>query len=152
MPIGAACLKVNMKTDAIQASVKEFGNAFERPIGITIKNNAMITGKDQYLKYRFIPSDIQFNKNGGYTLIGERNVTQSKRTHNAIYTVNHLDDLAVVNVSATGAVVEVHKVEKSQQVEGLWLLNASDFYTEYNNNRYLAFSNLGKGVFVKVYL
>jgi len=147
MPIGAVCLKVNVKTGAIQTSTKEFGNAYEMPSDISIKNNGLITGKDQYLKYRFILSDIQFNKGGGYTLIGERNVTQTKRVQNTIYTVNHLDDLAVVDVSATGAVTEVYKVDKSQQAESLGIFNASYYYAEHNNNRYLAFSNLGKSNF-----
>ena len=145
MPVGAACLKMNPKTGAIQASTKEFGNAYEMPSDITIKNNGLAAGKDQYLKYRFIVSDIKFNKNGGYTLIGERNVMQTKRSGQSVYVVNHLDDLAVVDVTAAGAVKEVYKIEKSQQVESLQIFNASYFYTEYNNNRYFAFANMGKG-------
>lgn len=145
MPIGAASLKVNSKTGAIQESTKEFGNAFEMPSDITIKNNGLSAGKDQYLKYRFILSDIHLNKNGGYTLIGERNVTQTKRAQNVIYTVNHLDDLAIVDVNKAGAVTGVHKVEKSQQAESLQIFNASYFYTEHNNKKYLAFANMGKG-------
>ena len=145
MPVGAVCMKVNAKTGAIQESTKEFGNAFEMPSDITIKNNGLAAGKEQYLKYRFIVSDIHFNKNGGYTLIGERNVTQTKRAQNTYYTVNHLDDLAVVDVSAAGAVTGVYKVDKSQQAESLQIFNASYFYTEHNNKRYLAFANMGKG-------
>lgn len=144
MPVGAVALKVNTKTGAIQESTKEFGNAYEMPSNITIKNNGLAAGKDQYLKYRFLLSDIQFNKDGGYTLIGERNVTQTKRTQTSYYTVNHLDDLAVVDVSAAGAIAGVHRVEKSQQAEGLEIFNASYFYTEHNKNRYIAFANLGK--------
>jgi hypothetical protein len=145
MPVGAACLKVNPKTGAITASTKEFGNSFEMPSDISIKNNGLAAGKDQYLKYRFIVSDIRVNKNGGYTLIGERNVMQTKRNGQVFYVVNHLDDLAVVDVSATGTVKNVFKVEKSQQVESLEIFNGSYFYTEHNNNRYIAFANLGKG-------
>jgi hypothetical protein len=145
MPVGAVCLKMNSKTGVVQASTKEFGNAYEMPSDITIKNNGLAAGKDQYLKYRFIVSDIQVNKNGGYTLIGERNVMQTKRSGQVFYVVNHLDDLAVVDVSSTGAVKDVYKVEKSQQVESLEIFNGSYFYTEHNNNRYLAFANLGKG-------
>ena len=144
MPVGAACLKVNAKSGAVQESTKEFGNAYEMPSDISIKNNGLAAGKDQYLKYRFMLSDIHFNKNGGYTLIGERNVTQTKRTQQTFYTVNHLDDLAVVDVSAAGVVTGVHKVEKSQQAESLQLFNASYYYIEHNNNRYLAFANMGK--------
>jgi hypothetical protein len=147
MPVGAACLKVNAKTGAIQESIKEFGNAFEMPSDISIKNNGLMAGKDQYLKYRFILSDIQFNKSGGYTLIGERNVAQTKRVQNTFYTVNHLDDLAVVDVNAAGVVIGVYKVDKSQQAEDLQIFNASYYYTEHNNHRYLAFANLGKGSF-----
>ena len=145
MPVGAVSMKVNVKTGAIQESTKEFGNAFEMPSDITIKNNGLAAGKEQYLKYRFIVSDIHFNKNGGYTLIGERNVTQTKRAQNTYYTVNHLDDLAVVDVSASGTVTGVYKVDKSQQAESLQIFNASYFYTEHNNKRYLAFANMGKG-------
>jgi hypothetical protein len=147
MPIGAVCVKVNAKTGALQESTKEFGNVFEMPSDISIKNNGLAAGKDQYLKYRFIVSDIYFNKNGSYTLIGERNVTQTKRNGNMFYTVNHLDDLAIVDVSATGAVTGVHKVDKSQQAESLQIFNASYYYTEYNSNRYLAFANMGKSSF-----
>ncbi|HKZ39128.1 MAG TPA: hypothetical protein VJ184_15805 [Chryseolinea sp.] len=147
MPVGAACIKVNVKTGAVQESAKEFGNSFDMPSDISIKNNGLAAGKDQYLKYRFIVSDIHFNKNGGYTLIGERNVTQTKRVQNTFYTVNHLDDLAVVDVSAAGVVTGSHKVEKSQQAEDLQLFNASYYYAEHNNNRYIAFANLGKGSF-----
>lgn len=147
MPVGAACLKVNVKTGVIQESKKEFGNDYEMPSDISIKNNGLVAGKDQYLKYRFILSDIQFNKNGGYTLIGERNVTQTKRTQNTFYTVNHLDDLAVVDVNASGSVTGVTKVTKSQQAEDLQLFNASYYYTEHNGKKYLAFANLGKGNF-----
>ena len=147
MPVGATCLKVNAKTGAIQESTKEFGNAYEMPSDISIKNNGMVAGKDQYLKYRFILSDIHFNKNGGYTLIGERNVMQTKRSQNTYYTVNHLDDLAVVDVSAVGVVKDVYKVEKSQQAEYLEIFNAYYYYAEHNNTRYLAFANLGKGGF-----
>lgn len=147
MPVGAVCIKVNAKTGALQESTREFGNAYEMPSDITIKNNGLAAGKDQYLKYRFILSDIKFNKNGGYTLIGERNVTQTKRAQNVIYTVNHLDDLAVVDVNAAGVVKGVYKVDKSQQAESLQIFNASYFYTEHNNNRYLAFANMGKGSF-----
>jgi hypothetical protein len=144
MPVGAACLRVNVKTGDIQESIKEFGNAYEMPSDITIKNNGLTAGKEQYLKYRFIVSDIHFNKNGGYTLIGERNVTQTKRVQGTFYTVNHLDDLAVVDVNATGIVTAVHKVDKSQQAEDIQLFNASYFYAEHNNNKFLAFANLGK--------
>ncbi|MBA4056963.1 MAG: hypothetical protein C0490_19770, partial [Marivirga sp.] len=147
MPVGAVCLKVNVKTGAIQETKKEFGNDYEMPSDISIKNNGLAAGKDQYLKYRFIVSDIHFNKNGSYTLIGERNVTQTKRMQNTFYTVNHLDDLAVVNVSAAGVITSVSKVDKSQQAEDLQLFNASYYYTEYNDNKYLAFANLGKGSF-----
>ena len=147
MPVGAVCVKVNAKTGALQESTKEFGNVFEMPSDISIKNNGLAAGKDQYLKYRFIVSDIYFNKNGSYTLIGERNVTQTKRSGNVFYTVNHLDDLAIVDVSATGAVTGVHKVDKSQQAESLQIFNASYYYTEYNSNRYLAFANMGKSSF-----
>lgn len=144
MPVGAVCLKMNVKTGAVQESTKEFGNAYEMPSDITNKNNGLVAGPDQYLKYRFIVSDIQFNKNGGYTLIGERNVTQTKRAQNTYYTVNHLDDLAVVDVNAAGAVTNVHKVEKSQQAESLQIFNASYFYAEHNNRKYIAFANMGK--------
>jgi hypothetical protein len=144
MPIGSACLKVNVKTGAVQESTKEFGNAYEMPSDISIKNNGLTAGKDQYLKYRFIVSDIYFNKNGGYTLIGERNVTQTKRTQNVFYTVNHLDDLAVVDVAADGTVKNTYKVDKSQQAEDLQLFNAHYFYTEQNNTKYIAFANMGK--------
>ena len=147
MPVGAACLKVNAKTGAIRESKKEFGNIFEMPSDISIKNNGMAAGKDHYLKYRFIVSDIHFNKNGGYTLIGERNVTQTKRNGNVFYTVNHLDDLALVDVTASGVVTDVHKVDKSQQAESLQIFNASYYFTEHNNNRYLAFANMGKSSF-----
>jgi hypothetical protein len=147
MPIGAAVLKVNAKTGAVQESVKEFGNAYEMPSDISNKNNGMVAGKDQYLKYRFVVSDIQINKNGGYTLIGERNVTQTKRTQQIIYTVNHLDDMAVVDVSASGTIHGVYKVEKSQQAEDIQIFNASYYYTEHNGNKYLAFANMGKGSF-----
>lgn len=147
MPVGAVCLRVNGKTGAVQESTKEFGNAFEMPSDITIKNNGLAAGKEQYLKYRFILSDIHFNKSGGYTLIGERNVTQTKRAQNTYYTVNHLDDLAVIDVSAAGVVTGVHKVDKSQQAESLQIFNASYFYTEHNNKRYIAFANMGKGSF-----
>lgn len=144
MPIGAVCLKVNAKSGSVQeAGIKEFGNEYEMPSDITIKNNGL-AGKDQYLDYRFVVSDIHYNKSGGYTLIGERNVTQTKRTGNVIYTVNHLDDLAVVDVSAAGDVKGVYKVAKSQQAEGLQMFNASYFYTELNDTRYLAFANMGK--------
>lgn len=144
MPVGAVCLKMNVKTGAVQESTKEFGNAYEMPSDITNKNNGLVAGPDQYLKYRFIVSDIQFNKNGGYTLIGERNVTQTKRAQNTYYTVNHLDDLAVVDVNAAGTVTNVHKVEKSQQAESLQIFNASYFYAEHNNRKYIAFANMGK--------
>lgn len=147
LPVGAVCLKVNAKTGGIQESKKEFGNDYEMPSDISIKNNGLVAGKDQYLKYRFILSDIHFNKNGGYTLIGERNVLQTKRMQNTFYTVNHLDDLAVVDVSTAGVVTSVYKVDKSQQAEDLELFNASYYYTEHNNNKYLAFANLGKGNF-----
>lgn len=147
MPIGVACVKVNSKTGVIQESTKELGNAFEMPSDISNKNNGLVAGKDQYLKYRFIVSDIHFNKNGGYTLIGERNVTQTKRVQNTYYTVNHLDDLAVIDVTANGVVNGVYKVDKSQQAEDLELFNASYYYTEYNNKKYITFANLGKGSF-----
>jgi hypothetical protein len=35
-------------------------------------------------------------------------------------------------------------VDKSQQAQDIQLFNASYFYTEHNNNKYLAFANLGK--------
>ena len=50
----------------------------------------------------------------------------------------------MVDVSSTGVVTGVHKVEKSQQAESLQLFNASYFYAEHNGKRYLAFANLGK--------
>ncbi|MEJ7646473.1 MAG: hypothetical protein WKF87_17885 [Chryseolinea sp.] len=147
MPTGAACLTVNAKTGAIQESTKEFGNAYEMPSDISIKMNGLTAGKEQYLKYRFILADIHFNKNGGYTLIGERNVTQTKRVQNTFYTVNHLDDLAIVDVSAAGVVAAIHKVNKSQQAEDLQLFNAHYYYTEQNHKKYVAFANLGKSSF-----
>jgi hypothetical protein len=145
MPTGAVCLKLNTKTGGIQVSTKEFGSAYMMPSDISIKNNGLTAGPDQYLKYRFVLSDIHFNKNGGYTLIGERNVTQTKRAQNTFYTVNHLDDLAIVDVSATGVVTAVHKVDKSQQAESLQIFNASYYFAEHNSKRYLAFANMGKG-------
>lgn len=144
MPVGAVCLKINAKTGAINESTKEFGNAYDMPSDISIKNNGLAAGKDQYLKYRFVLSDIHVNKNGGYTLIGERNVMQTKRTQTSYYVVNHLDDLAVVDVDASGVVSGIHKVEKSQQAEGFGIFNASYYYTEFDNKRYIAFANLGK--------
>jgi hypothetical protein len=146
LPSGAACLKINPKTGVItETGSKEFGEEYKMPSDITNKNNGLIAGEDQYLNYRFIMSDIKFNQNGGYTLIGERNVTQTKRSGNVIYTVNHLDDLAVIDVSAAGKVLSVTKVTKSQQVEDLEIFNASYFYMEHNNNKYFAFANMGKG-------
>jgi hypothetical protein len=145
IPTGAVCIKVNSKTGLVTvAGSKEFGSDFAMPSDISIKNNGLTAGKDQYLSYRFILSDIAFNKNGGYTLIGERNVTQTKRNGNTFYTVNHMDDLAVVDVAASGAVTAVHKVEKSQQAADMEIFNASYFYTEYNGSKYFAFANLGK--------
>jgi hypothetical protein len=145
LPSGAVCVKVNTKTNAvIETGKKDFGTDFVMPSDISIKNNGLTAGKDQYLSYRFILSDIQFNKNGGYTMIGERNVTQTKRTGNTFYTVNHLDDLAVVDVNAAGTISGVYKVEKSQQAADLQIFNASYFYTEYNGNKYVAFANMGK--------
>lgn len=145
MPTGAVCLRLNTKTGGIQESMKEFGSTFMMPSDITIKNNGLTAGPDQYLKYRFVLSDIHFNKNGGYTLVGERNVTQTKRAQNTFYTVNHLDDLAIVDVSAAGVVTGVHKVAKSQQAESLQIFNASYYFAEHNNKRYFAFANMGKG-------
>jgi hypothetical protein len=148
LPNGAVCLKINPKTGAVtETGAKEFGDEYKMPSDISIKNNGLVAGDDQYLNYRFILSDIHFNKKGGYTLIGERNVTQTKRTGNTFYTVNHLDDLAVVDVTATGAVKAVYKVNKSQQAADLELFNASYFYTEHNNNKYFAFANMGKSNF-----
>lgn len=145
LPNGAVCLKVNGKAGTVtETGSKDFGNEYTMPSDITIKNNGLIAGDDQYLNYRFILSDIQFNKNGGFTLIGERNVLQTKRTGNTVYTVNHLDDLAVVDVTAAGEVKAVHKVSKSQQAESMQLFSASYFYTEFNNNKYFAFANMGK--------
>ncbi|HEY3430064.1 MAG TPA: hypothetical protein VGK39_05255, partial [Cyclobacteriaceae bacterium] len=145
LPNGAVCLKVNGKTGAVtETGAKDFGDDYKMPSDITIKNNGLIAGEDQYLSYRFIPSDIQFNKNGGFTLIGERNVMQTKRSGNTVFTVNHLDDLAVVDVTATGAVKAVYKINKSQQAESMELFNSSYFYTELNNNKYFAFANMGK--------
>lgn len=145
IPNGVVCVKVNSKTGAVtETGAKDLGNEFEMPSDITIKNNGLTAGKDQYLSFRFILSDIRHNKAGGYTLIGERNVTQTKRNGQVFYTVNHLDDLAVVEVSAAGAITKVHKVTKSQQAVDMEIFNASYFYTEHNGNKYLAFSNLGK--------
>lgn len=147
MPHGATCLMVNSKTGAIKTSSKEFGNLFQMPSDITIKNNGLVAGNDQYLKYRFIVSDVFYNKNGGYTLTGERNVTQLKRVQNSYYTVNHLDDLAIVDVSLSGTVRDVYKVEKSQQIEDMQRFNASYYYFEHNDSRYVTFANLGKASF-----
>lgn len=145
LPSGAVCVKVNTKTNAVtETGKKDFGNDFMMPSDISIKNNGLAAGKDQYLSYRFILSDIQFNKNGGYTLIGERNVTQTKRSGNVFYTVNHMDDLAVVDVNATGVITGLHKIEKSQQAADMEIFNASYFYTEHNGNKYFAFANMGK--------
>jgi hypothetical protein len=145
IPNGAVCLKVNAKTGAVtESGAKDLGTDFEMPSDISIKNNGLTAGKDQYLSFRFILSDIQFNKNGGYTLIGERNVTQTKRSGQTFFTVNHLDDLAVVEVSAAGAITAVHKVKKSQQAVDMEIFNASYFYTEHNGTKYFAFSDLGK--------
>jgi hypothetical protein len=146
LPIGAVCLKLNSKTGVVsETGSKEFGNEYQMPSDISIKNSGLIAGDDQYLNYRFILSDIHFNKNGGYTLIGERTVMQTKRTGNTFYTVNHTDDLAVVDVTSAGIVQAVHKVNKSQQASDFEVFNASYFYTELNNIKYFAFANLGKG-------
>jgi hypothetical protein len=146
IPSGAACVKITTKTGAVQETGKyAFSNEFEMPSNISIKNNGLTAGKDQYLHYRFILSDIQFNKNGGYTLIGERNVTQTKRSGQSFITVNHMDDLAVVDVSSAGAIKAVYKVEKSQQASDMDIFNVSYFYTEHNNVKYFAFADMGKG-------
>ncbi|MGC3945761.1 MAG: hypothetical protein QM762_14770 [Chryseolinea sp.] len=147
MPIGAATLKVNPKSGAMQESMKEFGNSYEMPSDIEDKNSTPVSNKEQYIRYRFIVSEIQFNSNGGYTLIGERNFTHTKRTQQVDYTVNHLDDLAVVDVAASGKINSVFKVEKSQQAEDAQLFNASYYYVENNNNKYIAFANMGKSSF-----
>lgn len=145
LPSGAVCLKVNTKTNAVvETGRKDFGTDFLMPSDISIKNVGLSAGKDQFLSYRFILSDIQFNKNGGYTLIGERNVTQQKRNGNVFYTVNHMDDLAVIDVNAAGSITGVYKVEKSQQAADMEIFNASYFYTEYNGSKYFAFANMGK--------
>ncbi|HEY0741652.1 MAG TPA: hypothetical protein VGD40_09320 [Chryseosolibacter sp.] len=145
IPNGVVCLKVNAKTGVVsEAGTKHLGNEFEMPSDISIKNNGLTAGKDQYLSYRFILSDIRHNKSGGYTLIGERNVTQTKRNGQVFYTVNHLDDLAIVDVSASGAISNVHRVTKSQQAVDMEIFNASYFFTEVNGDKYIAFSNLGK--------
>lgn len=147
IPSGAVCLKLNPKTGAVQETgSKDFGSDFQMPSDISIKNNGLVAGKDQYLNYRFIISDIHYHKSGGFTLIGERNVTQSKRTGNTFYTVNHLDDLAVIEISGAGAINAIHKVVKSQQAADMEIFNASYFFFEQNNVRYLAFANMGKGV------
>ncbi|MBT1700117.1 hypothetical protein KK083_24730 [Fulvivirgaceae bacterium PWU4] len=145
LPSGAVCLKVNTKTNTVtETGKKDFGADFLMPSDISIKNVGLAAGKDQFLSYRFILSDIQFNKNGGYTLIGERNVAQQKRNGNVFYTVNHMDDLAVIDVNAAGAITGVYKVEKSQQAVDMEIFNASYFYTEYNGSKYFAFANMGK--------
>jgi hypothetical protein len=145
IPNGVVCLKVNVKTGVVtETGSKDLGAEFEMPSDITIKNNGLTAGKDQYLSFRFILSDIRYSKSGGYTLIGERNVTQTKRNGQVFYTVNHLDDLAVVEVSATGAIAKVHKVNKSQQAVDMEIFEASYFYAEHNGNKYIAFANLGK--------
>ncbi len=146
IPSGAISIKINTKTGLVtEGGKKDFGADFQMPSDISNKNNGLTAGKDQYLSFRFILSDIQFNKNGSYTLIGERNVTQTKRNGNVFYTVNHLDDLAVVDVSATGTITAIHKIEKSQQAADMEIFKASYFYAEHNANRYFAFANLGKG-------
>lgn len=146
LPSGAICFKVNTKLATVtESGAKDFGDAYKMPSDISIKNNGLIAGDDQYLNYRFIISSINFNKSGGFTLIGERYVVQTKRSGNTIFTVHHLDDLAVVDVTAAGAVKAIHKVNKSQQVEDLEVFNSSYFYTEVNNTKYFAFANMGKG-------
>lgn len=59
--------------------------------------------------------------------------------------MNHLDDLAVVDVAASGAITAVNKIEKSQQAADMDIFKASYFYTEHAGVRYFAFANLGKG-------
>jgi hypothetical protein len=146
MSNGAACLKLNAKTGTLhETGIKEFGNMYEMPSDISIKNNGLAAGEDQYLDYRFVLSDIHFNANGGYTLVGERTVTQRKRNGNYFYTVYHTDDLAVVEVTASGAVKDVYRVEKSQQTSDIETFYSSYFYAEHNNNKYFAFANIGKG-------
>jgi hypothetical protein len=146
VPSGAISLKIkaiNGETELL--SYLELGDTFRVPSDMTLKNNRTEVNEKLYANYRFLLSNIYFNKDGGFTLIGERLVTQRLSTFdNTSYIVNQTDDLAILDVSETGKINAIHKINKSQQVENLDFLISSYFYFERNNKRYFAFSDLGK--------
>jgi hypothetical protein len=145
LPNSAVCLLMSASTGSIkETGLKPFGDQFSMPSNLSIKNNGLVAGEEQYINYRFVLSDIKFNSNGGYTLIGERNVLQTKKSNGSNYTVNHLDDLAVIDVDPKGQINNVFKIEKSQQVSGLDFFKSSYFYFTREDIKYFVFSNVGK--------
>ncbi|CAN0225308.1 unnamed protein product, partial [Chrysoparadoxa australica] len=60
------------------------------------------------------------------------------------YSLDHTDDIAVIDVSEDGDISGVYKIEKNQQTTGLGYLFSSYYFTEVDDKLCYIFTSLGK--------
>ncbi|MBV6645872.1 MAG: hypothetical protein KI790_10505 [Cyclobacteriaceae bacterium] len=145
LPIGAVFVSLDpVSGEVLHQSAKEFGDLFALP-----SNTSGKVGSEELLRnYRFLMKDLYKRENGGYLILGERLVTQTKTSNSggvvSTTTFYQNDDIAAVEVSKKGDVNAVHKIEKSQQTTDLGYFLSSYFFSEQNGNLHFLFTNLGK--------
>lgn len=148
LPEGAVTMQIDATTGKVlKTSMKPLVESYALPSNTDIKSTGL-SSDDQFTNYRFLLKNIIKRSTGGYTFIGERLVVQTKtqRSGNTVttYTVYHNDDLAVVNVSASGDIMSMQKVEKSQQSTDLGYFYVSYFAREKGGKLDILFTDLGK--------
>ncbi len=148
LPEGAVFQKLDGSGNVIKVSTKDFGDLFAQPSDISNKSNGLLTDSDQYENYRFVIKDIHYKNDGGYVLSAERTVNQVKTQNSAgqvtTYSVDHTDDIAVIDVSKNGDIKGVHKIEKNQETTGLGYLHSSYYFCEAGDKLHFIMSNIGK--------
>ncbi|WP_258104437.1 hypothetical protein [Marinoscillum sp. MHG1-6] len=147
LPEGAFYMEMDGNGKILKTDKSHFGDLFIQPSDVSDKENGLLNTAE-YDSYRFVIKDIIHRSNGGFALAAERTVTQTKTQNSGGYvtvtTVNHTDDIAVVDVSASGKISKVHKIEKSQQTMNLGYLFSSFYCTESKGKLLVFYTNLGK--------
>ncbi len=134
-------------TKTLSTDKKSLEGEFDQPSKYT--NDTYVTGllgkRDDLDQYRFVMKDILQKTSGGYALTAERNATLEKTQNDGrsitTYNVYHTDDIVAIDVSPTGKINWVNKIEKAQETSGLLTLFSSYDVAEYEDNLIFFFTD-----------